>query len=116
MEEAAHLGGVEVHIGAKGRAVLPAPVRRAAHLAEGDRVIARADGPGRIVLETRDAIRDRVWAAAPTFQGLDAVADVRDMRDEDAAISDANFMRRVDAADAEVAEATGQRLLDTLGL
>ena len=116
MEKAAHLGGVELRIGAKGRSVLPAPVRRAAHVAEGDRLIARAEGRGRIVLETPDAIRERVWAAAPRSHGLDVTADERALRDEDNAISDANFLRRAEAADTELSEAVGQRLLAKLGL
>ena len=116
MESAAHLGSVELRIGAKGRSVLPAPVRRAAQVAEGDRLIARAEGRGRIVLETPDAIRERVWAAAPRCQELDATADVRAMRDEDNGISDANFMRRSELTDPENAEAVGQRLLAKLGL
>lgn len=116
MGKAAHVGGVELHIGAKGRSVLPAPVRRAAQVAEGDRVIARAEGRGRIVLETPDAIRERVWAAAPRSQDTDATADVRAMRDEDNGISDANFMRRSEVADPENAEAIGQRLLAKFGL
>lgn len=116
MAKVAHTSSVEFRIGAQGRGVLPAPVRRAAHVDEGDRLVARAEGPGRIVLETPAAIRARVWAAAPTFQNLDAAADVRSMRDEDNAVSDANFARRLQAPDVDSAEAVGERLLTELGL
>ena len=70
-------------VGAKGRVVLPAAVRRAAHVDEGDEVVARPDGEGRVVIETVDSIRARVWAAAPEASGLDTEADVRSMRDQD---------------------------------
>jgi AbrB family looped-hinge helix DNA binding protein len=71
------------HVGAKGRVVLPAAVRRAAHVEEGDEVVARADGDGRVVIETVSSIRARVWAAAPEGSGVDTEADVRAMRDQD---------------------------------
>ena len=35
------------HVGAKGRVVLPAAVRRAAHIEQGDQVVARSEGAGR---------------------------------------------------------------------
>lgn len=109
-------GMAEFRVGERGRSVLPAEVRRAARVEEGDQMVARAEGPGRIVLETRDAIAARVWAAAPTATGLDVTADVRAMRDEDNAISDANFVRRAAEGDDEASRSAGQRLLAELGL
>ena len=35
------------HVGAKGRVVLPAAVRRAANIEQGDQVVARPEGEGR---------------------------------------------------------------------
>jgi hypothetical protein len=79
-------------------------------------MVARAEGPGRIVLETAAAIRSRVWAAAPAPQNLDAAADARSMRDQDNAVSDANFALRLQAPDVDSADAVGERLLTELGL
>jgi hypothetical protein len=47
---------------------------------------------------------------------MDAAADVRSMRDEDNAVSDANFAHRSQAPDVDSAEAVGERLLAELGL
>jgi bifunctional DNA-binding transcriptional regulator/antitoxin component of YhaV-PrlF toxin-antitoxin module len=38
-------------LGAQGRLVLPASLRKALSLSAGDALVARAEGPGRIVLE-----------------------------------------------------------------
>jgi AbrB family looped-hinge helix DNA binding protein len=52
-----------IRIGAKGRAVIPAALRAELHVAEGDELVARAE-EGRIVLETRQAIKNRLRAQA----------------------------------------------------
>ena len=100
-------------IGPKGRSVVPAAVRRAAGVSERDRLVAYADGRGRIVLETTEAIQARVWAGA----GQRAeVSDVAAGRAREVALADANFARRSVQPDEETADAAGQRLLTTLGL
>ncbi len=103
------------NLGAQGRFVLPVAVRRAANLSEGVAMVARAEGEGRIVIETREAITKRVWASAPTPTGLDTIADVRQMRNEDNKISEVNFTRRSQAASEEVADGVGALLLKRLG-
>lgn len=61
----------------------------------GQAVVVRADGAGRIVIETLDAVQKRVWAAAPTSEpGIDAVSDVRRTRTDDTDISDDAAARR----------------------
>jgi AbrB family looped-hinge helix DNA binding protein len=50
---------VPVHLGAKGRVVLPASIRRALGLQEGTELLARVDGEG-IVLEPRGAALRRL--------------------------------------------------------
>ncbi len=86
-------------IGPKGRVVLPAAVRRAAHVEVGRDVVARPDGDGRFVIESVEAIRRRVWAAAPVPTGLDATEDVRALREDDNRVADENWARRgADAA------------------
>jgi bifunctional DNA-binding transcriptional regulator/antitoxin component of YhaV-PrlF toxin-antitoxin module len=75
---------VMLELGAKGRAVIPAAVRREAEIELGETLIARAEGPGRIVLETPAAVQARVWAAAPVDgESQDSVRDVRSLRDDD---------------------------------
>jgi len=110
------------HVGAKGRVVLPAAVRRAARIAEGDQVVARPEGEGRVVIETVRSIRERVWGAAPDPSGLDSTTEVRAMRAEDNIVSDQAFARR-SAADGTAADRTevesaaaGAALLARLGL
>jgi AbrB family looped-hinge helix DNA binding protein len=46
---------VDVTLGAQGRLVLPAALRRALDLSPGDALLARAEGTDRIVLERRSA-------------------------------------------------------------
>lgn len=105
------------HVGAKGRVVLPAAVRRAANIAEGDAVVARPIGDGRVVIETVQSIRERVWGAAPTASGLDTTTEVRAMRAEDNDVSDQAFARRADAGGSETdSAAAGAALLARLGL
>ena len=104
-------------VGAKGRVVLPAAVRRAANITEGAEVVARPEGEGRVVIETVDSIRQRVWAAAPDASGLDTTADVRVMRDDDNRVSDAALARRAANGASETGStATGAALLARLGL
>ena len=113
-------GGVassSFHVGLKGRIMLPAAVRRAACLVEGDEVVARPDGEGRVVIETVASIRARVWNAAPQPTGLDTAADVRAQRDEDSALSQSNMERRSQELGSEQHSAqAGAALLAHLGL
>lgn len=104
-------------VGQKGRVMLPAAVRRAAHLEDGAEVVARPDGPGRIVIESVDAIRARLWAAAPEPDGLDVAQDVREMRQQDQAVVEANATRQATTLRPESdSEAAGRALLSLLGL
>lgn len=81
-------------VGEKGRVVLPAALRRAAGIAEGDAVVARTDGEGRLVIETVESVKRRVRGFAPEPSGLDATEDVRRVRDEDNGVADAASARR----------------------
>lgn len=51
----------ETQMGAQGRLVIPAELRRALNLKPGDRLIARQEGDS-LVLERREAIEQRLWA------------------------------------------------------
>ncbi len=63
-----------VRIGAKGRVVLPAALRAETHLNVGDEVIVTA-ADGRIVMETPDAIKARLRAAAAVARTDGKVVD-----------------------------------------
>lgn len=98
---------------AKGRVTLPKKLREAAAIEEGSALVGRVTGHGQILIESADAIRQRVWDAAPEPTGIDATTDVRNMRNEDNDASDARWERsRASVADPEV----GRALLSTLGL
>jgi bifunctional DNA-binding transcriptional regulator/antitoxin component of YhaV-PrlF toxin-antitoxin module len=98
---------------AKGRTVLPASVRHAAGFRAGEPLVARVLEPGSVTIESREAVRDRVWAAAPSRPSVDATADVRDLREEDNAIADAAAARR---SDLRTSPTAGADLLRALGL
>ncbi len=49
----------EIQLGAQGRVVIPAALRKALHLQQGDRLIARKVGDS-LVLERREAIEKRL--------------------------------------------------------
>jgi AbrB family looped-hinge helix DNA binding protein len=106
-----------LHVGAKGRVVLPAALRRAAHIQEGAELVARRVGDGQLLLETKDAVRARVWSAAPQPVGPDVTADVRAMRDEDVTLEARNADRRESGSgSAADSDAAGAALLARLGL
>jgi len=50
----------EVQLGAQGRLVIPAPLRKALNLNKGDCLIARKVGDS-LILERREAIESRLW-------------------------------------------------------
>jgi bifunctional DNA-binding transcriptional regulator/antitoxin component of YhaV-PrlF toxin-antitoxin module len=101
------------HLGAKGRFVLPAAVRREAGIADGADLVARAAGQGRVVIETRESVRARVWDAAPAAGGADATTDIRALRHDDTNVSDANAAARASSTPNEKA---GRALLAHLGI
>ncbi|MCU7917611.1 MAG: AbrB/MazE/SpoVT family DNA-binding domain-containing protein [Candidatus Thiodiazotropha sp. (ex Dulcina madagascariensis)] len=56
---ASNTPGNEVQLGAQGRLVIPAALRKALHLQQGDRLVARKVGDS-LVLERREAIEKRL--------------------------------------------------------
>ncbi len=71
-------------VGPRGRVTVPVAVQRAVGLTEGDEVIIRAVSPGVVVVETPQAIKDRIRAGIPATaetENFDAVADIRALRD-----------------------------------
>ena len=104
-------------LGPKGRVVLPAAVRRAAGIPDGAQVVAQAIGPGRMVIETVDAVRHRVWGASSDGAGVDSTTDVRALREEDISTADGAAQERSAAReDTAESDAVGLALLAHLGL
>lgn len=107
---------VTTTLGERGLLRLPASVRGEAGVDKGDEMIVIAAGRGRIVLTTRTAIQDEVWAAAPTTTGI---TDMRAERDADNAAVEARHRRREARAAAtsqEESEQIGASLLDRFGV
>jgi uncharacterized protein (AIM24 family) len=73
----------------KGPTSLLASVRREAGIVGNTEMVAHVDGPGRIVIATRAAVRARIWSNAPEPSGVDTVKDIEELRAEDVRISDA---------------------------
>ena len=80
-------------------------------------MVARADGQGRMVIETVESVKARVRSHAPAACGLDTTQDVRAMRRTDAGLSDAAAARRCapEGSPAD-SEAAGAALIAALGL
>ena len=103
---------VRMKVGPKSRVVLPAGLRRAAGIEEGSELVGYVDSYGRLVLETAEAARNRVWAAAPGPEG-DSISEVRAQRMLDVSQEAAKHEHR---ATAPTNEGAGDRLLRELGL
>ncbi len=101
---------------AEGRSVLPVTVRRAAGVPEGATIVVDAEGEGRLVLKTPDAVRARVWAGAPVPANCDLSADVRSLREQDTAIADAASAVRSASSSGNGSDAVGAALLARLDL
>jgi bifunctional DNA-binding transcriptional regulator/antitoxin component of YhaV-PrlF toxin-antitoxin module len=93
----------------KGRAVLPAGLRSECGFDVGVRVVAYAVGPGRAILETTDAVIERIWSGAPAHT-TDGVEELKRWRAEQASALSAAEPEYDGDADA------GERLLEVLGL
>lgn len=103
---------ISLRVGPKSRVVIPAALRLAAGISEGDELVGYLDSSGRLVLETAASARSRVWGGAPDDSG-DSVQQVRAQRIEDVATEESNTQRRSTSAHDGSA---GRRLLDELGL
>ena len=78
-----HMGDfVTLRIGPKNRIVLPASLRDQAEVGIGSELVGHVDERGRIVLETPDSVRARVWDFAPQVSG-DSMADIAAARSGD---------------------------------
>lgn len=64
----------------KGRSVLPAGLRGACGFEIGTEVAAWQIGPGKAVIETRQALLEEVWVSNSNEGDVDGVEELRDMR------------------------------------
>lgn len=99
----------------KGRGSIPKSVRDAAHVAADATLVAYADGDGRLVLETREAVSRRLRAQTAGATQGDAVAEVRQMRQDDEALSRRATDERAQAGGPD-SDAVGAAFLSSLGL
>ena len=100
-------------LGERGLLRLPAAVRDQAGLEKGDEMIVIAAGPGRVVLSTRAAIQDEVWAAAPS---RGTTSNMRSVRDADNAAVASKHRRTKSAANTEAeSKRIGDSLLSRFG-
>lgn len=60
---------VTFKVGKKGRVVIPSSLREAAHITEGTELTGRVSSSGQVILETRDAIKQRIRARAAAGAG-----------------------------------------------
>ena len=98
----------------RGRIVLPAALRRASGLAEGQEVVAVVDADGRIVISTADRLMDQLREACARMGQRDAASDLEGWRDE----SEADRLHGLEhpIIDSKGAERRGRELLTELGL
>ena len=77
--------GNEVRVGAQGRLVIPAPLRKSLNLKPGDRLVARRVNDS-LVLERREAVEQRLWAMfSPIPKGVSLVDELISERRAEAA-------------------------------
>jgi len=71
----------EVRVQGQGRVVIPAELRQAMNLHEGERLIARVDD-GRLILERRADVRRRLMALFPADSASPVDELLEERRDE----------------------------------
>src|SRR2546429_327074 len=103
-------------LGERGLLRLPASVRGDAGLDKGDVLIVIVAGPGRVVLTTRTAIQDEVWAAAPVNPEITDMRTERDADNEAVAAKERRRNARAAATGEDEAERAGAALLARFGV
>ena len=103
-----------LRIGDRGRIVLPAALRRASGLTEGQEVIAVVEDDGRIVIAARDRLMDELRQACAQMGQRDGIADLRTWRVE----SEAARLDRLEnpEIDPKTVARRGRELLADLGV
>ena len=103
-----------LRIGDRGRVVLPAALRRASGISEGQEVIAVVEDDGRIVISAADRLMDQLREACARMGQRDGVADLRTWRAE----SEAARLDRLEnpEIDPKTVARRGRELLADLGI
>jgi AbrB family looped-hinge helix DNA binding protein len=103
-----------LRVGDRGRIVLPAALRRASGLTEGQEVVAVVEDDGRIVISAADRLMDQLREACDRMGQRDATADLQQWREE----SEADRLYRLEHPDIDPKGAArrGRQLLSELGL
>jgi bifunctional DNA-binding transcriptional regulator/antitoxin component of YhaV-PrlF toxin-antitoxin module len=65
-------------ISAKHQVTIPVDALRAAGLEVGERIVARSDGPGRVILEREDDVLDAFAGSLTGIYDADELAELRD--------------------------------------
>ena len=105
----------EFEVKEKGRAVLPVGLRTACGFEVGTRLVARPIGPGQAIVETTDAVLDRIWSGIPSgTTQVDAVAELATARAEAVALREQRATAT--AAGDERSDERSSALLPALGL
>lgn len=98
----------------KGRTTLPAGLQRACGFAPGADLHARPLGPGRFIVESSDAVMERIWSRLPSQSTGHAVEDLAEWR----AATDSARQAHLEDTDSpeEGSDLRQQALLESLGL
>ena len=99
----------------KGRAVLPAALRQVCAFDVGDELIAVPVGPGRFMVETRQAVLDRIGQGLPDGEGTAGTEDLEAWRQH----SEEGRRGRLDSAvvsDPAASDARTAAMLAELGI
>ncbi|MDH6133912.1 bifunctional DNA-binding transcriptional regulator/antitoxin component of YhaV-PrlF toxin-antitoxin module [Kitasatospora sp. MAA4] len=75
-------------IGQRGKMVIPVAIQNTVHVGEGTEVVIRSLGEGTFIVETLDAVKRRLRAAAPVGDGDSAAEAREDAAEEEAAEND----------------------------
>lgn len=103
-----------LRIGDRGRIVLPAALRRASGISEGQEVIAVVEDDGRIVISAANRLMDQLREACARMEQRDGIADLRAWRAE----SEAARLERLEhpEIDPTTVARRGRELLADLGI
>lgn len=105
----------QLSVKVKGRTVLPVGLQRACGFAPGAKLVATPLGRGCFVVETREAVLERIWAGIPQNTTTDGVADLARWRQT----TDAERWERLASPEIPAEEVSAERanqLLRALGL
>lgn len=105
----------EFEVKEKGRAVLPAGLRAACGFDVGVRLVARQIGPGQAVIETTDAVAERIWSGIPEGS-TDAVEELALLRSAQLSRHQERAARPSEPEDEEASNERSAALLAALGI